>query len=71
MNPYERYLAPDEKVQKWQRRLNPIQNRIAAGCNLDRDLPSILRSDFELAELTEGNDPGPKVFGYVFSGVAN
>jgi SAM-dependent methyltransferase len=35
--------APDPGVRKWQDRINPIWRRIAGGCNLNRDIPSLLR----------------------------
>jgi ubiquinone/menaquinone biosynthesis C-methylase UbiE len=34
--------APDESVQKWQRRINPLWKRIAGGCNLNRPIPRCL-----------------------------
>ncbi len=34
--------APDEAVRRWQRRLNPLWNRIGGGCNLDRDIPGLI-----------------------------
>ena len=36
--------APTAGVRTWQRRLNPIQRRIAGGRHLDRDMPGLLRS---------------------------
>lgn len=38
----EHGLAPDEKVRRWQHRLDPIQQRVAGGCHLNRDIPAIL-----------------------------
>ncbi|MXP20303.1 methyltransferase domain-containing protein [Gordonia sp. HNM0687] len=35
--------APDESVRTWQRRLEPIQKRVAGGCHLTRDIPAALR----------------------------
>ncbi|MEE4024085.1 methyltransferase domain-containing protein [Gordonia sp. PKS22-38] len=34
--------APDESVRRWQRRLEPIQKRVAGGCHLTRDIPGVL-----------------------------
>ncbi|MCH5644176.1 class I SAM-dependent methyltransferase [Gordonia sp. ABSL49_1] len=38
----EHGLAPDEKVRRWQHRLDPLQQRLAGGCHLNRDIPQIL-----------------------------
>lgn len=62
--------APTEGVRRWQRRLNPIQNRIGGGCNLDRDIPALVRQDFTIRHLDAGYMPGPKVSGYLYSGSA-
>ena len=37
----EHGLADNPKTQKWQHRLNPIQNIWAGGCNLNRDIKSL------------------------------
>lgn len=66
----EHGLAPDADVQKWQHRLNPIQNRLGGGCNLDRDIADLLSAEFDLAGLETGYLPGPKFGGYLYSGAA-
>jgi ubiquinone/menaquinone biosynthesis C-methylase UbiE len=38
----EHGLAPDEKVRRWQRRLEPIQKRLAGGCHLTRPIVDLL-----------------------------
>ena len=38
----EHGLAPDEKVQKWQNRLNGLQNKVFGGCNLNRPIVSLI-----------------------------
>jgi ubiquinone/menaquinone biosynthesis C-methylase UbiE len=38
----EHGLSDDRKVQKWQRRLNPIQRVIGDGCRLDVDVRQVL-----------------------------
>jgi SAM-dependent methyltransferase len=67
----EHGAAPTEGVRKWQRRLNPIQNRIGGGCHLDRDVPGLIGREFSVAELDEGYLRGPRVASYLYSGVAS
>ena len=38
----EHGLAPDEKVQRLQHRLEPVQKRIFGGCHLTRRIPDLL-----------------------------
>ncbi|TML79740.1 MAG: class I SAM-dependent methyltransferase [Actinobacteria bacterium] len=38
----EHGLAPDEKVQKWQNRLNGLQMKVFGGCNLNRPIVSLI-----------------------------
>jgi len=37
-------LAPDEGVRRWQRRLDPVQQRIAGGCHLTRPIVDLLEA---------------------------
>lgn len=64
--------APDEKVRKWQNRLNGIQNRVACGCNLNRDIPSLIESGgLTIEHLETYYAKGePKTLGYTYQGVA-
>lgn len=56
----EHGLAPDEGVARWQRRLDPIERRVAGGCELSRDIPELIRgSGFEILELETKYLPGP------------
>ena len=68
----EHGCSPDPGVRKWQRRLNPIQRRIACGCNLDRDIPSILKeAGLSVDSLNTYYMKGsPKILGWTFEGVA-
>jgi SAM-dependent methyltransferase len=63
--------APTEGVRRWQRRLEPIQKRLAGGCHLGRDMPALLGAEFELIELDEGYLPGPKAANYLYTGVGS
>ena len=52
----EHGLAPDAKVQRWQHRLNPIQNRLFGGCNLNRPTVDLLRgAGFEIEHVDVGD----------------
>ena len=64
--------APDEKVRKWQNRLNGLQNRMACGCNLNRDIPALIESGgLTIEQLTTFYAKGePKTMGWTYQGVA-
>ncbi len=48
----EHGLAPDAKVRAWQHRLNPIQNAVAGGCNLNRDIRAMVENaGFEIRDI--------------------
>ena len=68
----EHGLAPDEKVQHWQHRLNPLQQRVFGGCHLDRPIvDSIRAAGFEVREVDEYYERGsPKFLGANALGVA-
>ena len=40
----EHGLAPDPKVAKWQKRIDPIWGKIAGGCHLNRNIPELITS---------------------------
>ena len=68
----EHGLAPDINVVKWQKRINPIWNKIAGGCNLNRDIPKLIRSSgLKISNMEEMYLPStPKFAGYNYWGVA-
>jgi SAM-dependent methyltransferase len=48
----EHGLAPDERVRRWQRRLDPVQKRIAGGCHFTRPIVELLiTAGFTITEL--------------------
>ena len=68
----EHGLAPDINIAKWQKRINPIWNKIAGGCNLNRDIPKLITSSgFKISNMEEMYLPStPKFAGYNYWGVA-
>ncbi|MEM7064047.1 MAG: class I SAM-dependent methyltransferase [Cyanobacteria bacterium P01_B01_bin.77] len=67
----EHGLSPESGVGNWQRRLTPLQRRIADGCHLDRPMASLVRSVFEQVTMDEFYATSlPKVIGYFYQGVA-
>jgi len=67
----EHGLAPDDRVRKWQSRLNPAWSKLGGGCNLNRDVPGFLRrGGFEFRALDAMYIPGWKPASYNFWGVA-
>lgn len=63
--------APDEGVRRWQRRVAPIQRRVAAGCNLNRPIVELISTAGFEVEWTEARYHGrPKVGTYFTAGVA-
>ena len=64
----EHGLAPDEKVQRWQNRLNPIEQRIAGGCNFNRVIPQMITdAGFTMVELDQFYAKGGPKFVGAFS----
>ncbi len=54
--------APSPRVARWQRRLEPVQKRVAGGCHLTRDTPALAAAaGLEVRELRQEYLPGPAV----------
>jgi len=68
----EHGLAPDDKVRRWQRRLDPIQMRLFGGCHLTRPIATLLSdAGFTLGNLDVFYEQGaPKTFSAYTLGVA-
>lgn len=67
----EHGLAPDENVRRWQGALNPVWSRLAGGCNLNRDIPSLLTgSGFRIREIETGYLQGPRPLAFNYCGMA-
>ncbi|MFW0786076.1 class I SAM-dependent methyltransferase [Gordonia sp. CPCC 206044] len=64
--------APDEPVRRWQRRLEPLQKKIAGGCHLTRDIPaSLTDAGLRVTSLDQFYEPGtPRAYSAMNLGVA-
>jgi len=67
----EHGLSPDARVARWQRRLDPLQRALAAGCHLTRDpLALVADAGLELTWSEQRYASGPKAWSYFTVGVA-
>jgi ubiquinone/menaquinone biosynthesis C-methylase UbiE len=64
--------APDPKVEHWQRRIEPLNKRLAGGCHLTRRIPDLIENaGFVIEKMDTYYFEGePKPFGYTFEGRA-
>jgi len=65
--------SPDVRVARWQRRLDPLQRRVFAGCHLSRPIADLVGEHFEIEQLDQRYLPGPapsRPFGYLYVGIA-
>ena len=59
----EHGLAPDDKVQRWQHRLEPMQKRLFGGCHLTRPIADLLtRAGFTITEVDVFYEKGAPKF---------
>jgi SAM-dependent methyltransferase len=59
----EHGLAPDEQVRRWQRRLEPVQYRLAGGCHLTRSIVDLLTAaGFTIRDLDVFYEQGAPKF---------
>jgi SAM-dependent methyltransferase len=67
----EHGLADEASVRRWQRRVEPVQKKVAGGCHLTRDIPELVQgAGFRLESITRFQLAGPKVLSAMWSGVA-
>jgi ubiquinone/menaquinone biosynthesis C-methylase UbiE len=68
----EHGLAPDEKVRRWQSRIEPIHSRLFGGCRVTRDIPALIKgAGFTIKDLEHAYGKGePKYAGYTYEGWA-
>ncbi len=64
--------SDDERVRRWQTRLNGVQKKLFGGCHLDRPIAELIeRAGLEIERLENGYMEGaPKFGGYLYRGVA-
>jgi SAM-dependent methyltransferase len=68
----EHGLAPDEKVQRWQRRVDPVEKKVFGGCHLTRPIVDLMTAaGFTIKELDVFYEKGaPKFAGADSLGIA-
>ena len=67
----EHELAPDERVRRWQHRLEPLQKRVYGGCHLTRPVLDIVgAAGFTVTAVDVFYDAGPKPFVAISLGTA-
>ena len=68
----EHGLAEDSKVARWQHRLNGVQQKLAGGCNLNRDIAGILHAGgMQITRLDRYYEKGiPRPYGALYEGTA-
>lgn len=69
---FEHGLAPDARVQRWQRRAEPLFKWAFEGCHVTRNIPELLTTGgFRIEQQQQGYlAPFPKSGSYCFWGVA-
>lgn len=68
----EHGLSPEPGVQKWQRRLNWIESRLADGCRLDRNMKELVTAQpFSRVDVRQFYlEAIPRTHGYMSEGIA-
>ncbi len=68
----EHGVSPDEKVARWQKRLNWFQRRVGGGCILTLDVRGLLAAQpFTVVDIDNFYMPQtPRTHGYMYQGVA-
>jgi ubiquinone/menaquinone biosynthesis C-methylase UbiE len=65
-------LSPDPSVARWQHRLTGLQQRLFAGCHLERDIVGrVEQAGFTPIALETVAIPGPSVLNHVVLGAAH
>lgn len=63
--------SPDRGTVRWQNLVNPLWRRISGGCNLNRDIPTIMEHNgFKTDDMTTQQMPGWRLTSYSYWGSA-
>lgn len=63
--------APDKAIQKWQNRINPLWKKVGGGCNLNKDIPTLIEGNgFQFENLESNYIPGWKPASFNYWGAA-
>ena len=67
----EHGLSPDDRVSRWQQRLNGLQKRVAGGCQLNVPIGQRIReAGFATESLETFYMKGPRINSYMYLGLA-
>jgi len=67
----EHGLSPDNKVRRWQNRLNPVWKRVAGGCHLNRAIAQLIEvAGFRIERVDTGYMKGPRPMTFMYEGYA-
>ncbi len=67
----EHGISPDDGVERWQQRLDPLQQALCDGCHLTRDPVALVReAGFEIESVDSAYAQGPKPWVYMTLGRA-
>jgi ubiquinone/menaquinone biosynthesis C-methylase UbiE len=62
--------SPDARVLAWQDRLDPVWQRLAGGCHLNRAMDTLIASGgFRITEIDRGYNRGPRPFAFLYRGL--
>jgi ubiquinone/menaquinone biosynthesis C-methylase UbiE len=67
----EHGLSPQPRVARWQHRLDPLQQRLAGGCHLNRQIDRLVEgAGFRLEEIQTFYLSAPKIWTWSYLGKA-
>jgi ubiquinone/menaquinone biosynthesis C-methylase UbiE len=67
----EHGLSPENKVRRWQNRLNPVWKRVAGGCHLNRAIAQLIEvAGFRIERVDTGYMKGPRPMTFMYEDYA-